>query len=77
MKRYNMAKFVKFTNASESFKGDDLYINADIVASVFSIIEPDGDAKLNPYTVVYGVNNVDWRVKESLEEVIETLNSKE
>ena len=71
-----MAKFVKFTNAAQGFDDDDLYINADIVASVFSLIEPGGsDNKLNPYTVIYGVNNIDWRVKESLSEVIEALNN--
>ncbi len=75
MKRYNMAKMIKLTNASQAFDGDDIYINADIVASVFEIIDPDENAKLQRYTVVYGVNNVDWRVKESLEDVIYFLNN--
>ena len=75
MKRYNMAKMIKLTNASQAFDGDDIYINADIVASVFEIIDPDENAKLQRYTVVYGVNNVDWRVKESLEDVIYFLNT--
>jgi hypothetical protein len=75
MKRYNMAKMVKLTNASQAFDGDDIYINTDIVASVFEIIDPDENAKLQRYTVVYGVNNVDWRVKESLEDVVYLLNN--
>ena len=75
MKRYNMAKMIKLTNASQAFDGDDIYINADIVASVFEIIDPDENAKLQRYTVVYGVNNVDWRVKESLLEVTAALNN--
>jgi hypothetical protein len=66
---------VKLTNASQAFDGDDIYINAEIVASVFEIIDPDENAKLQRYTVVYGVNNVDWRVKESLEDVIHLLNN--
>ena len=70
-----MTKFVKFTNASPSFDGDDLYINAEIVASVFSLIEPNKESKLNPHTIIYGVNNVDWRVKESLEDVIHLLSN--
>jgi hypothetical protein len=70
-----MAKMIKLTNASQAFDGDDIYINADIVASVFEIIDPDENAKLQRYTVVYGVNNVDWRVKESLEDVIYFLNN--
>ena len=70
-----MAKMIKLTNASQAFDGDDIYINADIVASVFEIIDPDENAKLQRYTVVYGVNNVDWRVKESLEDVIYFINN--
>ena len=70
-----MTKMVKLTNASQAFDGDDIYINAEIVASVFEIIDPDENAKLQRYTVVYGVNNVDWRVKESLEDVVYLLNN--
>lgn len=70
-----MTKLVKFTNASQAFDGDDIYINADIVASVFEIIDPDENAKLQRYTVVYGVNNVDWRVKEALADVVYLLNN--
>ncbi len=70
-----MTKLVKLTNASQAFDGDDIYINADIVASVFEIIDPDENAKLQRYTVVYGVNNVDWRVKEALEDVVYLLNN--
>ena len=75
MKRYNMTKLVPFTNASQAFDGDSIFINADIVASVFEIIDPDENAKLQRYTVIYGVNNVDWRVKESLLEVTAALNN--
>ena len=75
MKRYNMAKMIKLTNASQAFDGDSIFINADIVASVFEIIDPDENAKLQRYTVIYGVNNVDWRVKESLLEVTAALNN--
>ena len=70
-----MTKLVPFTNASKAFDGDDIYINAEIVASVFEIIDPDENAKLQRYTVIYGVNNVDWRVKEPLLEVVAALNN--
>ena len=70
-----MAKLKMFTNASSSFDGESIAINADIVASVFELIEPDGDGKLQPHTIIYGVNNIDWRVKEPYLEVIATLNS--
>jgi hypothetical protein len=70
-----MAKMKKFTNASQTYYGDPIAINADIVASVFEIIEPDSEGKLQPYTIIYGVNNVDWRVKEPYLEVLASLNS--
>ena len=70
-----MAKLKFFTNAAQAFDGDTIAINPDIVASVFEIIEPDKDSKLQPHTVIYGVNNVDWRVKESFLEVVASLNS--
>ena len=70
-----MAKLKIFTNAAQSFDGDSIAINADIVASVFELIEPDKEGKLQNHTIIYGVNNIDWRVKEPYLEVIATLNS--
>jgi predicted transcriptional regulator len=70
-----MAKFVIFTNASPNFDGDSIAINRDIVASVFELIQPDTNAQLQPRTVIYGVNNVDWQVKESYLEVLAALNA--
>ena len=64
-----------FTNASQSYDGDSIAINADIVASVFELIEPDSEGKLQPHTIIYGVNNIDWRVKEPYLEVLASLNS--
>jgi len=70
-----MAKLKQFTNAAATFDGDPISINADIVASVFELIEPDDNGKLQSRTIIYGVNNIDWRVKESYLEVLATLNS--
>jgi hypothetical protein len=70
-----MAKLKQFTNAAGNFEGDPISINADIVASVFELIEADKDGKLQSRTIIYGVNNIDWRVKEPYLEVIATLNS--
>jgi hypothetical protein len=75
LKRHNMAKMKVFTNASQSYYGDSIAINADIVASVFELIEPDKEGKLQPHTIIYGVNNIDWRVKEPYLEVLAILNS--
>ena len=68
-----MIKLVRFTNAAQAFDGDDIYINAEVVASEFEIIDPDENAKLQRYTIIYGVNNIDWRVKEKLEDVVYLL----
>jgi predicted transcriptional regulator len=70
-----MAKFVIFTNASPNFDGDSIAINRDIVASVFELIQPDTNAQLQPRTVIYGVNNIDWQVKEPYLEVLAALNA--
>jgi predicted transcriptional regulator len=70
-----MGKFVVFTNASSNFDGDSIAINKDIVASVFELIQPDTNAQLQPRTVIYGVNNIDWQVKEPYLEVLAKLNA--
>ena len=70
-----MGKFVIFTNASLNHDGDSIAINKDIVASVFELIQPDSNAQLQPRTVIYGVNNIDWQVKEPYLEVLAELNA--
>ena len=70
-----MGKFVVFTNASMNHDGDAIAINKDIVASVFELIQPDTNAQLQPRTVIYGVNNIDWQVKEPYLEVLAALNA--
>ena len=58
-----------FTNASASFDGESIAINSDIVASVFELISPDENAKLQMRTVIF--------VKEPYLEVVNTLNQKD
>jgi len=70
-----MGKFVVFTNASSNHDGDSIAINKDVVASVFELIQPDTNAQLQPRTVIYGVNNIDWQVKEPYLEVLARLNA--
>jgi len=70
-----MGKFVVFTNASPNHDGDSIAINKEIVASVFELIQPDSNAQLQPRTVIYGVNNIDWQVKEPYLEVLARLNA--
>lgn len=66
-----------FTNASTAFDGESIAINSEIVASVFELITPDENAKLQVRTVIFGVNGTDWHVKEPYLEVIATLNQKD
>ena len=63
-----------FNNASAAFDGESIAFNSDIVASVFELITPDEDAKLQMRTVIFGVNGTDWHVKESYLEVVNRLN---
>ena len=70
-----MSKFKIFTNASRAFDGDSIAINRDNVASVFELIEPDENAKLQSRTVIFGITGTDWHVKESYLEVVAALNS--
>jgi len=63
-----------FTNASLGFEDQSIAINSDIVASVFELITPDENVKLQVRTVIFGVNGTDWHVKEPYLEVIARLN---
>ena len=63
-----------FTNASSGFEDQSIAINSDIVASVFELITPDENVKLQVRTVILGVNGTDWHVKESYLEVVNRLN---
>ena len=75
MKRYDMANFKQFTNAATQYIGDPLTINLDIVSSIYESIEANPNGNLVSHTILYGVNNVDWRVKESYKEVLDIINS--
>jgi len=66
-----------FTNASATYDGESIAINPDIVASVFELITPDENAKLQIRTVIFGVNGTDWHVKEPYLEVVARLNEKD
>lgn len=68
---------VYFTNASTAFDGESIAINSDVVASVFELITPDDNAKLQMRTVIFGVNGTDWHVKEPYLEVVARLNQKD
>jgi hypothetical protein len=66
-----------FTNASTAFDGESIAINSEVVASVFELITPDDNAKLQMRTVIFGINGTDWHVKEPYLEVVARLNEKD
>jgi hypothetical protein len=66
-----------FTNAAPTFDGDSIAINSDIVASVFELITPNNDSKLDMRTIIFGINGTDWHVKEPYLEVVARLNEKD
>jgi hypothetical protein len=70
-----MAKFKEFTNAAPQYFGDPVTINIDIISSIYESIEANANGNLNSYTILYGVNNIDWHVKESYKQVLDIINS--
>jgi hypothetical protein len=65
--------FIHLTNAWEGSVSQKLAINSSKVLSVYEMYEEDDEDKLNPITVVFAEQN-SWRVKETLEEVVDKLN---
>ena len=64
---------IKLTNASEEHKGNNLYLHADWIVSVFQVANQEGGS-LN--TVVYGgPQGTSWNVEQSPEEVQKLINA--
>lgn len=65
-------KMLKFTNNSERYKGNPVYINSDCIISVFE--EPTNGGSLA--TVIFGGFGPPerWYVEEGLSEVIKIIN---
>ena len=64
---------IKFTNASETHKGNSIYINSNQIAALFEIAKTEGGSLT---TIVYGgQTGVSWEVEESLGEAVKMVNS--
>ena len=62
---------IKFTNASEAFKGDAIYINPSHVTAVYEFAKNKGGSLT---TIIYGGHTgITWEVEESLGQVIKML----
>ena len=64
-----MAKFIKFTNAAEEFDGKDILVNVD---HIFTVTRNEEAVPVGATLYCPGHN---WFVKETLEEVLEKINS--
>lgn len=64
-------KFVKFTNSIDRYKGMPIYINKDMIKSVYE--EPTEKGSLT--TILWGGDNISrWTVEEGLKEAVDILN---
>lgn len=69
-----MAKFVKFTNASELHNGKIICVNLDHITTVFENETVDPKPLRKKITVLYSVqHDRHWEVKESLEDVMKVM----
>jgi hypothetical protein len=61
---------VKFTNASDQFKGMPLYILIENIMTVFEAPTDEGSL----VTCIYGISKDTWQVEEGLNEAITIIN---
>ena len=66
---------IKFTNGSDQFKGNDLYINPDYIVAVYEFTKTENNTN-TIMTVIYGgPQGSEWAVNESLSEVIKRIKA--
>ena len=66
---------IKFTNGSDQFKGNDLYINSDHIVAVYEFTKPEDNTN-TIMTIIYGgPQGSEWYVNESLAEVNKRLKA--
>ncbi len=65
--------FIKLTNAASEHKGDAIYINVDQIAAVFEVASDQGGSLST--RVFGGPTGLEWRVEESLGEVMRKIES--
>lgn len=64
---------LKLTNATKGRIGESLILNSDLLMSFFESKTEDGDF----ITVAYGVNGNAWEIKESVDEIMEQVISRD
>jgi predicted enzyme related to lactoylglutathione lyase len=68
-----MSMFIKLTNAASGHKGNPIYINVDQIAAVFEVASEEGGSLST--RVFGGPTGQEWRVEESLGEVMTKIES--
>jgi hypothetical protein len=63
-----------FTNTLKTAHNKDIWINADKVISVFSMIDPEDKKKKKVITAIFAGGDLTWTVKEEMSVVISKLN---
>jgi len=68
--------FIILTNAAESFKGQRVAINSDIIVSVYNTenVTKKNDGIIERVTYVFCPPHGTWEVEESMEEVVNLIN---
>ena len=61
---------VKFTNAADQFKGNDLWINTDAIVAVYEFSKLEDNTNVIMTIIYGGPQGSEWHVSESLAEVI-------
>lgn len=64
-------KLIKLTNATKGRIGEGLILNTDLIASFFEHSQEDGEK----VTVAYGMNGNSWEVKETIDEIMQKIES--
>jgi hypothetical protein len=68
--------FIILTNAAESFKGQRVAINSEIIVSVYNTenVTKKNDGIIERVTYVFCPPHGTWEVEESMEEVVNLIN---
>jgi uncharacterized protein YlzI (FlbEa/FlbD family) len=64
-------KLIRLTNAFKGRIGEGLILNTDLIASFFEHTQEDG----SKVTVAFGMNGNSWEVSESVDEIMQKIES--
>lgn len=67
--------FITLTNAAEAHRGNKISINTDIIVTVHTHVATNADGTLESKTLLFCPPHGNWEVVESIETVVEKLNT--